>query len=83
MKSLLSAFFHGLRLSTVPVTPAVAYFMDCAIFFCLAGGWLQVAESFSDLAEFFVPTRPTVYRSLYRVGVPSRTFALMSVVCHR
>ena len=52
MKPLLPALLLGVGLSTVTVTPAMAYPVDCAILLCLAGGWPASAECAHARAVF-------------------------------
>jgi hypothetical protein len=52
VKPLFPALFLGLGLSTVTITPAVAYPVDCAILLCLAGGWPASAECAHARAVF-------------------------------
>ena len=58
MKPLLPALLLGLSLSTVPITPAAAYPVDCAILLCLAGGWPASAECAHARAVFIARITP-------------------------
>ena len=52
MKPLLPALLLSVTLSTLTVTPAAAYPVDCAILLCLAGGWPASAECAHARAVF-------------------------------
>lgn len=58
MKPLLPTLFLSLGLSTVPVAPAAAYPVDCAILLCLAGGWPASAECAHARAVFIQRITP-------------------------